>query len=103
MFANNLPGTEADEGLKPKKNNDQIVELAKPDQKVGQEIDRGNNIGQDQDEQQLRPQGDPIIPEQPPEKPQKIRQVHDDAENPLRPQTDQGSQIPKPHLPNLSE
>jgi len=47
--------------------------LTEPYKKIGQKINRRDNVGQQKDEEEFRPRGDTGVFQQPPEKFQKIR------------------------------
>lgn len=73
MLADNFLGAEPDEGSQTEKNNQQIIDLTEPYKKIGQKINRRDNVGQQKDEEEFRPRGDTGVFQQPPEKFQKIR------------------------------
>ena len=75
MLADDLLGAKPDKGLEAEKKNQQIIDLAEPNENIRQEINRRDNVGQQEDEQELRPDGNTAVFRQPPEQFQKTWQM----------------------------
>lgn len=84
MLADDLLGAKPNEGAQTEKKNQQIIDLTEPDENVRQEIDRRDNVGQQENEQELGPDGHSPVFQQPPEELKKTRQMIKELPEPAR-------------------
>ena len=84
VLADDLLGAEPDKGAQTEKKNQQIIDLTEPDENVRQEIDRRDDVGQEQDEEKLGPDGHSPVFQQPPEELEKTRQMIKELPEPAR-------------------
>ena len=84
VLADDLLGAKPDKGAQTEKKNQQIIDLTEPDENVRQEIDRRDDVGQEQDEEKLGPDGHSPVFQQPPEELKKTRQMIKELPEPAR-------------------